>query len=84
MARRVLGMNQSLDGHVDHDAGGMVPDPALFRRFVEITRDRTGSLYDRRLYEIIRNWDDDQPDWTQAGHDFAAGGCARNGWCRGR
>ena len=29
MAKTVFGMNQSLDGYVDHQ--GFAPDPALFR-----------------------------------------------------
>lgn len=31
MAKLVFGLNQSLDGYVDHQ--GMLPDPALFRHF---------------------------------------------------
>ena len=33
MAKLVFGMNQSLDGYVDHMA--FAPSPALFRHFVE-------------------------------------------------
>lgn len=70
MAKIIFGMNQSLDGYVDHQE--FAPDPALFRHFIEQVRSVTGSVYGRRLYEIMRYWDEDQPDWTQEEHDFAA------------
>ena len=43
MARFVFGMNQSLDGYVDHMAFG--PSPALFRHFIEQARAQAGSIY---------------------------------------
>jgi dihydrofolate reductase len=70
MAKLVFGMNQSLDGYVDHER--MSTGPALFRTWTEHVRGLTGSLYGRRMYEIMRYWDDDQPDWTDAHRDFAA------------
>ena len=33
--------------------------PALFRYFIEQVRGLTGMLYGRRIYEIMRYWDDD-------------------------
>lgn len=65
MAKLIFGMNVSLDGYVDHEA--FAPDPTLFRHFIEQARGLTGSLYGRRLYEIMRYWDGD--DWNQ--HDSA-------------
>src|SRR5690606_41917786 len=35
----------------------------LFRHFVEQTRTLSGSLYGRRLYELMEYWDGD--DWDQ-------------------
>ncbi|MFN4204701.1 MAG: dihydrofolate reductase family protein, partial [Tabrizicola sp.] len=70
MARLVFGMNMSLDGYVDHDAFG--PSPALFRHFVAETAAQTGSLYGRRLYELMRYWDEDQPGWGPDEAAFAA------------
>jgi dihydrofolate reductase len=70
MARLVFGMNQSLDGYVDHTAFG--PSPTLFRHFIEEARGQAGSLYGRRMYEIMRYWDDDQPEWSADEHAFAA------------
>jgi dihydrofolate reductase len=70
VAKLVFGMNQSLDGYVDHMAFG--PDPSLFRHFVEQARDQAGSLYGRRLYEVMRYWDEDDPQWDAARRDFAA------------
>ena len=70
MAKLVFGMNQTLDGYVDHMA--FVPSPALFRHFIEETQAHTGSVYGRVMYETMRYWDDDQPEWTDAEHAFAA------------
>jgi dihydrofolate reductase len=69
MARLVFGMNQSLDGYVDHMA--FAPDPELFRHFIEEARGQAGSLYGRRMYEIMRYWDDDRPEWGADERAFA-------------
>ena len=71
MAKLVYGLNQSLDGYVDHLEMGP-PDPALFRHFIEQVRGLTGIVYGRRMYEIMRYWDDDLPDWDAEERDFAA------------
>ena len=70
MARLVFGMNQSLDGYVDHMA--FAPDLTLFRHFVEEARGQAGSVYGRRMYEIMRYWDDDHPEWNADEHAFAS------------
>jgi dihydrofolate reductase len=70
MAKFVFGMNLSLDGFVDHEE--FAPDPVLFRHWIEQVRGLTGSLYGRRIYEIMRYWDEDQPEWTPDENDFAA------------
>jgi len=71
MAKLVFGMQQSLDGYVDHQKLGP-PHPALFRHFLEQVRDQSGVLYGRRLYETMRYWDEDQTDWDAEDHEFAA------------
>jgi dihydrofolate reductase len=70
MAKLVFGMNQSLDGYVDHLE--MRPSPALFRHFIEQVRGLTGSVYGRRMYEVMRYWDEDRPEWDTEELDFAA------------
>ena len=70
MAKLVFGMNQSLDGYVDHMA--FAPSPALFRHFIEQARDQAGSVYGRGLYEIMRYWDEDHSEWDAERRDFAA------------
>jgi dihydrofolate reductase len=70
MAKLVFGMNQSLDGYVDYTALPP-PSPALFRHFIEQTQNQVGSLYGRRLYEIMSYWDRDQDGWGDAERDFA-------------
>ena len=70
MAKLVFGMNQSLDGYVDHMA--FAPSLTLFRHFIEQVRDQAGSVYGRRLYEVMRYWDEDRPEWNAEERDFAA------------
>ena len=70
MAKLVFGMNQSLDGYVDHTA--FAPSPTLFRHFIEEAQGQAGSVYGRTMYEIMRYWDDDQPEWGAEEHAFAA------------
>ncbi len=70
MARLVFGMNVSLDGYVDHDK--FAPGPQLFRHWIEQVGSLTGSVYGRRVYELMRYWDEDQPEWTPDLHAFAA------------
>jgi len=69
MAKLFFGMNQSLDGYVDHT--GFAPGPGLFRHFIGQTRSLAGSLYGRRLYEIMRYWDEEQDGWSAPEHEFA-------------
>jgi dihydrofolate reductase len=69
MAKLVFSMNQSLDGYVDHDKFG--PSPALFRHFVAHVAGLAGSIYGRRMYEIMRVWDDDA-GWDDEEMRFAA------------
>lgn len=69
MAQLVFGMNQSLDGYVDHTA--FAPGPKLFRHFIEQVGGLAGSVYGRRLYELMSYWDEDRPEWGAAERDFA-------------
>jgi dihydrofolate reductase len=71
MAKLVFGLQQSLDGYVDHQKLGP-PRPALFRHFIEQAREQSGFLHGRVVYEIMRYWDEDQTDWDAEDHDFAA------------
>ncbi|MGD0736382.1 MAG: dihydrofolate reductase family protein [Terracidiphilus sp.] len=70
MAKLVYGLNQSLDGYVDHQA--FTPSPALFRHFIQQVGGLTGLVYGRRIYEVMRYWDEDVPGWTAAEHEYAA------------
>ena len=86
MGRFVFGMMQSLDGYIAGPSGGPQPvgvfsaqaaaefpppGPVLGRHFNDLVRGSDGFLYGRRLYEIMRYWDQDQPDWDEGDHDFA-------------
>ena len=82
MAKLFFGLNQSLDGYVDHLE--FRPDPALFRHFIDDARGLTGSLYGRRMYEIMRYWDDDDPEWGAEERDFAAVWRSKPKWVASR
>ena len=71
MARLVFGLQQSLDGYVDHMQLGP-PGPGVFRHFLEHVRDLAGCVYGRRTYEIMQYWDGDLPDWDAEDRAFAA------------
>lgn len=70
MAKLVFGMNQSLDGYVDHMSFG--PSPTLFRHFIKEAEAQAGSIYGRRIYEIMRYWDEEHPEWDADEQAFAA------------
>jgi len=70
MARLVFGLNQSLDGYVDHMA--FEPSPTLFRHFIEEVEGLAGSVYGRQMYEVMRYWDDEHPEWDAPERAFAA------------
>ncbi len=78
MAKLFFGMNVSLDGYVDHEA--FAPGPLLFRHWMELVRGLTGSVYGRRLYEIMRYWDDDRPEWGADEREFAAAWRSQQKW----
>jgi len=78
MAKLVFGLNVSLDGYVDHQK--FAPGPLLFRHFVQHVRDLTGIVYGRGMYEIMRYWDEDLPDWDAEERDFAAAWRSQPKW----
>jgi dihydrofolate reductase len=70
MAKLVFGMNQSLDGYVDHTA--FAPSALLFQHFIGEAQAQSGSVYGRRMYEIMRYWDDEHPEWNADERAFAS------------
>ena len=87
MGKLVFGMMQSLDGYVAGAAGGpQLPPPGveLHRHFNDHVRAVDGMLYGRRMYEVMRYWDDDQPDWEAVEYDFAAAWRAKPKWVLSR
>jgi len=79
VAKLVYALNQSLDGYVDHMELGP-PEPAAFHHFIEQVRGLTGMVYGRRMYEIMRYWDEDLPDWDAVDHEFAAAWRSKPKW----
>ncbi len=78
MARLVFALNQSLDGYVDHMA--FAPDPAVFRHFIDDVRGVAGTVYGRRMYEVMRYWDEDHSEWDEAERDYAAAWRSQPKW----
>jgi hypothetical protein len=83
MAKLVYGLNQSLDGYVDHRE--FKPSLALFRHFIDHVRNLTGIVYARRMYEVMRYWTKtlragSRRNTTSRRRD----GAGRSGLCRAR
>jgi dihydrofolate reductase len=71
MGKLIYGMMQSLDGYVANAEGEItlpVPEGALHRWFNERMAAVAGSIYGRRMYEIMSFWDG--PDAEAADADF--------------
>ena len=79
MAKLVFAFNQSLDGYVDHMKLGP-PSPSAFLHFIEHMRGLTGCIYGRGLYEVMRYWDEDLPDWDAEDHEFAVAWRSKPKW----
>ncbi len=78
MAKLIFGMNQSLDGYVDHTA--FAPSLALFRHFIAEVEEQAGCVLGRKMYEIMRYWDDEQADWGADEKAFAAAWRKQQKW----
>ncbi len=91
MGKFVFGMMQSLDGYVAGVEGELEPplhSPgpgiALFRYWIDHVRDLAGSLYGRRMYEVMSYWDEDRPEWEAHEHEFAAAWRTQPKWVASR
>jgi len=87
MAKLVFGMSQSLDGYVDDAAGTLcmpAPRPTLFRHFIDVVAGHAGAIYGRRIYEVMRYWDVDRPEWDAAEREFAAAWQRQPKWIASR
>jgi dihydrofolate reductase len=87
MAKLVFGMMLSLDGYVAGVEGGpQLPPPGatLHRHFNDYVRGLAGILYGRRMYEVMRYWDEDRPEWGAVQHGFAAVWRAQPKWVASR
>lgn len=72
MAKLIYGMMQSLDGYVDGADGKLTlppPGPGLHRYWNERMASVAGVIYGRRMYEVMRFWD--EPEAAEAEPDFA-------------
>jgi dihydrofolate reductase len=78
MAKLVFGMNVSLDGYVDHDK--FAPGPKLFRHFIEQVRGLAGSVYGRGMYEVMRYFDEEHPEWDAPTREFAEAWRKQHKW----
>ena len=90
MAKIVFGMMQSLDGYVAGVDGELEPPLhappgiALFRYWIGYVRDLAGSLYGRRMFDVMRYWREDRPEWGESEHEFAAAWRMQPKWVASR
>lgn len=89
MAKLIFAMGQSLDGYVAAADGSLepplhAPSETLLRHFVELERNLRGVLYGRRIYELMRYWDEDHPDWSEPEREFALVWRAHPKWVASR
>ncbi len=85
MGKLIFAMTQSLDGYVAAVDGALEPplhspDAALFLHFTQHERNLAGSVYGRRIYEMMRYWDGDRPEWNEPQRAFAAAWRAHPKW----
>jgi len=83
MGKMVFAMTQSLDGYVAGVDGELeLPPPGteLFRYWIDFVRSGAGSLYGRRIYEVMRYCDEDRPEWGALEREFAAAWRAQPKW----
>lgn len=74
MGNLILAMNVSVDGYVDDVGGNLVmgpPGPEVFRYWIEAVRSLSVTIYGRRMYEVMRYWDEDRPEWDEDLREFA-------------
>jgi dihydrofolate reductase len=60
------------------------PSPALFRHFVEVVAGHAGCVYGRRIYELMRYWDVDRPEWDVAQREYAVAWRRQPKWVASR
>lgn len=83
MAKLIFGLMQSLDGYVSGVEGGPglpMPDEVLSRHFNDQMGGISGSIYGRRMYEIMQYWEKDQPGQDEIGHAFGAAWRSKPKW----
>lgn len=85
MGRLIFGMMQSLDGYIAGPSGELTPPgPMLHRHFNDHVRSLDGMLYGRRIYDLMRYWDEDRPEFGEIEHDFAQAWRAKPKWVASR
>lgn len=83
MGKLVFSMMQSLDGYVNGIGDALqMPPPGerLARHLNDRFRELAGVVFGRRMYEVMRYWDADQPGWDAGDHEFAALWRAKPKW----
>lgn len=83
MGKLIFAMSLSLDGYVageKDELDSFVPSAELFRHFTNHERGLAGALYGRRIYEVLRYWDEDRSEWNRLEREFAAAWRAHPKW----
>lgn len=83
MGTIIYGMGQSLDGYVNDLEQTFpmgMPDEGLFRYFITRTQGLSGTFMGRGIYEFMKYWHDDRPEWDGPQREFAAAWQALPKW----
>lgn len=83
MARLVFGMMRWLDGSIAGAEGGRglpIPSDVPHRFFDCQMHEVSGSIYGRRMDEVMRHWENDQPGGGEVEADFATAGRKTPKW----
>ena len=83
MAHLIYSVIASLDGYVADRSGSFdwaEPDEEVHAFVNDLERPVGTHLYGRRMYELMRYWDEDQPGQDEVGRGFAAAWRAKPKW----
>ena len=79
MANLVFRLNQSLDGYVDHATRNLRLVPPL-SSLPRASRNLAGNVWVGRMYEVMRYWDEDRPEWDAEERGFATAWRSQPKW----
>jgi len=83
MGRLIFAAITSIDGYTVDASGSFdwaAPDPEVHAFVNDLERGIGTYLYGRRMYEIMRYWDEDQAEWDAPEREYAAAWQSKPKW----